>query len=137
MMNKVIRILIALLCLPLLGLGLAAMFNPVGMGPEFAVEPQSIHALNTIRGNLGGLLLSAALITVIGLWCNNTTWFLATAVIMGTVAFGRLIGFVFDGVDMATVPAFVIELVIIGVMVLAYQKLVPEKSNLFGSMRGS
>lgn len=66
-MNKAIRIFIGLLCLPLLALGLGAMFNPVGMADRFGVAPQSIHALNTIRGDLGGLLLGTVLMIVMGL----------------------------------------------------------------------
>jgi hypothetical protein len=128
-MNNVIKIVVALLCLPLLALGLGAMFNPMGMLDKFAVEPQGIHGLNTIRGDIGGLLLCNVIMMVMGVWRNNTTWFLAVAVIMCTVAFGRLIGFVMDGIETAVAPALVVELVIAGVMLFAHQRLASENSN--------
>ncbi len=125
-MNKAIKIVIALLCLPLLALGIATMFNPTGMLDKFAVEPEGIHGLNTIRADIGGLLLGTVFMMVMGLWRNNTTWFLAAAVLMGTVVFGRLVGLAIDGVDAAVVPPLVVELVIVGVMLLAHWRLAPE-----------
>ena len=91
------------------------------------MEPQGIHGLNTIRADIGGLLLVNVIMMVIGLWRCNTTWFLAVAVIMSTVALGRLIGLAIDGVDAAVVPPLVVELVIAGVMLVAHRRLAPEK----------
>ena len=126
-MNKAIKILVALLSLPLLALGLSAMFNPTGMFETFGLEPQGILGLNTIRADIGGLLLGSAIMMFMGLWRGNTTWFLGVAAMMSTVAFGRLVGFVADGVDTAAAPALVVELVIAGVMLLANRRLDPGK----------
>ena len=60
---------------------------------------------------------------VLGVVRGNTTWFLAVAVLMGLIAFGRLVGFAVDGTDQATVTAFVAELIIIAVLVFADRKL--------------
>ena len=125
-MNKAIKIVIAVLCLPLLALGILSMFNPMGMLDKFAVEPQGIHGLNTIRADIGGLLLGTVIMMAMGLWRNNTTWFLAAAVLMGTVAFGRVVGLAIDGVDTAIVPPLVVELVIVGVTLVAHWRLAPS-----------
>jgi hypothetical protein len=90
------------------------------MAETFALNPQTSHRLNTFRGDRGGFLLGSGLMMVMGLGRNHTPWFLAVALIISALVFGRLVGFVFDGIDMTVVPAFVVELVVIGVMVLAY-----------------
>ena len=122
-MNTALKALIALLCLPLLVLGLSAMFNPSSVIEKFAVVPLDAHGWNTVRADIGGLLLGIALLMLMGLWRKNTTWFLAAALLSGIVAVGRLVGLAFDGADMAVVPPLVVELVIVGVMLTAHRKL--------------
>jgi len=122
-MNAAIKIAIALLSLPLLVLGFIAMFNPTGMFERLAVEPQGIHGLSTIRADVGGLLLGGAIMMLIGLWRSNTTWFLAVAVMMSAVAFGRLVGLVVDGVGNAVMLPLAVELVTAGLMLLARRRL--------------
>ena len=114
-------------CVPLLLFGVRAMFTPAGMAETFGVATQSINGLSTIRGDLGGLLLGTALMIGMGLWRNNTTWFLAAALLMSIVAFGRIVGFAVDGVDTATIRPFVAELLIVGVMLFAHWRLSTEK----------
>ena len=126
-MEKAIEIVVVLLCLPLLVLGLLAMFNPTAMVEKFGVEPLGSHGLNTIRADIGGLLLCNVIMMVMGLWRKNTTWFLAVAVVMSTVAVGRLVGLVIDGVDTAVIPPLVVELVIAGVMLIAHRRLDSDK----------
>ncbi len=121
-MNNAVKVLIVVLCLPLIALGVGAMFNPAVMSGNFAVDPQGIPGLSTIRGDVGGLLLGSAIIMLVGVWRSNTTWFLAAAVMMSTVAFGRLVGFFVDGLDAAIVPAFVIEIVITAVMIATHRR---------------
>ncbi len=53
---------------------------------------------------------------------NNTTWFLSVAVFMLLIAFGRLVGFAFDGIAMDAVPVFVGEIVIAGLMFVAHKR---------------
>ena len=121
-MNNAVKVLVVVLCLPLIALGVGAMFNPAFMSGRFGVDPQGIPGLSTIRGDVGGLLLGSAILMLVGVWRGNTTWFLAAAVMMSTVAFGRLVGFVVDGLDAAIVPAFVIEIVITAVMIAAHRR---------------
>jgi len=122
-MNNVIKILIVIPALLLLALGLKSMFLPMEMAEKFGVEPLGPNGLNTIRGHLGGTLLTAAALMFIGLLSKNTTWFLATAVFMGLVAVGRAVGFAVDGIAPEAIPPLVIEIIIIGVMMAAHKKL--------------
>lgn len=120
-MSNPIRTLVVILCLPLIVLGLGTMFNPMGMLERFAVQPQGMHGLNTLRADIGGLLLGSATLMLLGAWRNNTTWLLAAAVMMGAVAVGRLVGLAFDGFEAAVVPPLVVELVIAGVAIFAHR----------------
>jgi len=121
-MDKAIKVGIGIMCIPLIILGLTAMFNPMGLVERLSVIPQGIHGLNTIRGDVGGLLMSAALLMIIGLWRSNTTWFLAVAVIMITVMFGRVIGLVVDGTDATLIPPFAVEIIVLGLMLAAHKR---------------
>jgi hypothetical protein len=122
-MSRAIKISVVILCLPLLVLGLGAMFNPMAMLERFAVEPDGIHGLNTLRADIGGLLLGTAVLMLLGVFRNEKTWFLAAAVMMGVVAFGRLVGLAFDGFDPSVVPPLVVELVIVGAVIFAHRRL--------------
>ena len=125
-MNTAIKVVIGLLCLPLLALGFAAMFAPTAVIDTFGVEPVGGLGLNTIRANVAGVLLGTAAMLVLGLWRRNTTWFLAAAVVAGIVAFGRLVGFAMDGVTADAVPPLIIESALIGMGVLAHKRLGPS-----------
>jgi len=126
-MDKAIKIIIALFCIPLLILGIKAMFAPTGMFTKFGVTAMDANGLNTIRGHLGGTLIAGSAMMAIGLWKNNTTWFLSVALFMLLIAFGRLVGFAFDGVAMEAVPVFVGEIVISALMFVAHKRFPAAK----------
>jgi hypothetical protein len=127
-MNKYLQGLVIVLCVPLLVLGAGAMFNPIGMVEKLALIPQGIHGLANFRGMLGGILLGSVILVGMGLKTKNTVWLLAVAVIMLTAAFGRLVGFIVDGVNAEVVPPFVIELIVAGVLILAHKKANPSNN---------
>ena len=119
-MDLAIKILIGLLSVPLAGLGMKTMFMPKSMVEKMGVEPHGAHGLNTMRADIGGLLLSSAALLVLGLVTMNTAYFLAVAVVMGVVALGRVIGLAVDGFDKDVVPPLVVELVLVAVLVVAH-----------------
>ncbi len=122
-MKNLIKGLVVLASLPLLVLGLKAMFAPVSMFEMFNLNPQGVFGLNTIRADLGGMLTSSAVMMYIGLWKKNPTWFMATILVMATLLVGRVISFITDGWTNAAIPAVVVEFVVIGVLLLAINKL--------------
>jgi len=130
-MEKGIKVVLGLLCIPLLALGFMCFFDPNGMIEKFGVVPQGVNGLNTIRGVIGGLLVGSALMLIMGIWRHNTTWFLATAVMMSAVIFGRLVGVVLDGFVTALVGPLVVEFVILGLCIVADKKFV-KATNVSG-----
>jgi hypothetical protein len=120
--QKVWTALLALVGLLFLGIGLNFMFNPVTMGAEFGLAPDGVVGLNTIRGDLGGLFLAMSMMVAAGLATGQRLWFLAVAVLIGSIALGRLLGFVIDGVAGNSLPAFLVELVLLAILVLAHRR---------------
>ena len=122
-MKNAIKALVILASLPLLALGLKAMFAPASMFEMFDLNPHGTFGLNTIRADLGGMLTSSALAMYIGLWKKNQTWFMATILVMATLLAGRAISFMADGWTNAAIPAVGVEVFVIGVLSLAISKL--------------
>ncbi len=122
-METALQVLLGLLCLPLLALGAKVTFQPAGMLDDLGLDPRGAVGLNTIRGMLGGLLLSCVAMIVAGLVLHDTTWFLAVALVMGIAAIGRFVGVAADGFDKAVVRPIVVEVVITVVAVAAHLRL--------------
>ena len=99
------------------------MFDPTGMIEQLAVDPQGLHGLNTIRGDIGGYMIGVAFMMIAGLRTKNTGFFVATSIMMSTVLVGRFAGLALDGFDTSVVLPIVVELVIIGVMILVHKRL--------------
>jgi hypothetical protein len=117
-MKNVPKLLAVFASLPLLGLGFAAMFSPNSMLDLFALTPRGTYGLNTIRADLGGLLIGSGLMIWIGLWKKQVIWFQATILLMGLLLFGRLISTVADGWTNAAIPAIVVEVFAVVVLSL-------------------
>jgi len=114
------QLLVGLFTFALSGLGLRAVFAPLGMGQAVFIRPQGAPGLNTVGGALGGLFVASATMLGLGLATGQTLWFLAVAVIMASVIFGRLVGIVFDGFHKDDLPPLAIEAVITGGLVAAH-----------------
>lgn len=122
-MELTLQILVGLATVMLLGLGTMSMFAPRRMVKNFAIEPIGTAGLSTIRSVIGGLFIASVAMLAIGLVSGQTLGFVAVALLLGVVAFGRIVGIVTDGFDRAVVPPLVVELVIIGVLLTAHTQL--------------
>ena len=122
-MELTLQIFVGLATLMLAGLGTMSMFAPRRMVSNFAIEPIGPAGLSTIRSVIGGFFLACVTMLVIGLTTGQTLGFIAVAILLSVVAFGRIVGIVSDGFDKAVVPPLVVELVIIAVLVAAHTQL--------------
>lgn len=122
-MELALQILVGLATVMLLGLGTMSMFAPRRMVKNFAIEPIGTAGLSTIRSVIGGLFIASVAMLAFGLTTGQTLGFVAVALLLGVVAFGRIVGIVTDGFDKAVVPPLVVELVIIAVLLTAYTQL--------------
>lgn len=122
-MDTLMQIIIGILAVPLAALGVRSMFLPANMGDAVGLTPEGIPGLSEIRSVLGGLFLASVAMLIIGLADDDTTWFLAVAIIMAAAAIGRLVGIAVDGFDRAVVPPLVIEIVIGGLLLIGHAVL--------------
>ncbi|MEM7158508.1 MAG: DUF4345 family protein [Myxococcota bacterium] len=121
-MDRVLKVLLGLISLPLLGGGLAIMFAPESMAAKTHVLPDGVVGLNSIRGAIGGLLVGSGAMLVTGLVRKNTQWFLAVAVMMAAVTVGRGVGLVVDGFAADSLRPFIAEIVIVTLTVIAHKR---------------
>jgi hypothetical protein len=122
-MDKGIKIFIGLLSILLIVLGMKTMFDPTSMIERFGMDPLGLTGLNSLRSMFPGMLIGSGLMMQLGFWKKNTTWYLAAALLMGVVAFGRILSFAVDGFDPASVPPTVLELLALVVLMVADKKL--------------
>lgn len=122
-MDLTLQILVGLATLMLLGLGTMSMFAPRRMVKNFSIEPVGAAGLSTVRSVIGGLFIASVAMLVFGLVTGQALGFLAVALLLGVVAFGRVVGIVSDGFDRAVVPPLVVEMIIIAVLIAAYAQL--------------
>lgn len=118
-MKNVLRALAFVASLPLLILGFGAMFSPSSMLDLFDLTPKGVFGYNTIRADLGGLLIGSGLMIWIGMWTKQITWFYATMLIMALLLFGRIVSTVLDGWTSAAIPAIGVEIFAIIVLTLS------------------
>lgn len=122
-MDLTLQILVGVATVMLLGLGTVSMFAPRRMVKNFAIEPIGPAGLSTVRAVIGGFFIASVAMLVFGLVTGQTLGFVAVALLMGVVAFGRIVGLVADGFEKAIVPPLVVELIIIGLLITAYTQL--------------
>ncbi len=123
-MDMAIRIVVGAIALLFLFMGANLMFAPATAAEGFALTPIGAQGLNTLRADLGGMFLTGTALLILGLVQKKSEWFLAVAVLMAIIAFGRLVGFVVDGSpSSATLSPFVAELVITAILVFAGRRL--------------
>ena len=118
-MKKITQFLVFLCSVPLLLLGINSMFFPESTYELFEVTPSGTYCFNTIRASLGGLFLTGASLMLAGLWTKNRTWFHASLLMVSIVFAGRIFSLCTDGWTNVAIPALVIEVLIIGILVVA------------------
>ena len=121
MIKKALQILIITLALQILFLGLETMFDPISVVEKWGISPIGNTGLNSLRSMFPGVLIGSGLMMIIGVWQKNTTWFLAAALIILVVAFGRIFSFGIDGFDSSSLPAMIFEIVV-GILLLYSNK---------------
>ncbi|MGI9598338.1 MAG: DUF4345 family protein [Acidimicrobiales bacterium] len=122
-MNTLMQIVVGILAIPLAALGIRSMFFPTNMGAAVGLTPEGIPGLSEIRSVLGGLFLASVAMIITGLATDDTTWFIAVAIVMAAAAFGRLVSIGTDGLTQAVLPPLVIEALIGGLLVLGHYTL--------------
>lgn len=123
-MEMSLKIVVCLIGLLFAFMGLTLMFDPVSNAEGFGLTPVGEHGLNTLRSDIAGMFVASTVLLTIALIARKAEWFLAVAILMLVIAFGRVVGFVLDGNPSdATLTAFAFEIVIAAVLIFASKKL--------------
>lgn len=111
--------LAGVVCLLLVVLGIRWMFLPHATSGEFGIVLSTPVALNTARGDLGGMFMAGAILAAWGLITGEGRWLRAVAAVIACVAFGRMVGVMLDGYAPMSVISIVIEIVMVTVLLKA------------------
>lgn len=102
------------------GIGITALFAPELIGKKFDLVPRmvdgvkSIKAVAELRGLYGGGVLSWGLMTLAALRCETFApgMLAALGLLMGCIAFGRLVSLIVDRETALNIPAGIAETLI-------------------------
>lgn len=122
-MDTLFQTLAAVAGLPLLFLGVRSMFAPRTMQGPFSVSIKGTAGLSTIRSVAGGFFFACVTLLGWGLLRDQPQWFFAVAVMLLSVAVGRVVGIMLDGLDKAVLPPLVVEVVLATVLIAAALQL--------------
>lgn len=120
-MELTLNILVILVTVALTALGSLSMFAPKRMLANFAIAPEGVHGLSTVRAVIGGLFLASVGFLLFSLITGQTLGYLAVALVMAVVAFGRIVSILADGFNSSVVPPLIVELVIVAILVASHQ----------------
>lgn len=123
MMQRVLRILAALVGLLMLAMGLTFLLAPSRLMGQFAVLASGNAGFSTVRGDLGGLFIGMAVFTLIGAVRASKKWLAVPTVFLGFIVLGRILNLLFDGRSAEGVQAVILELVLITVLLLTIASL--------------
>ncbi len=118
-MKIALKIVVALITLFFLLLWLRWMVEPHAMAAQWALSATGPAGVNNLRGDIGGLFLTAAVFC--GLWLvrGNAAWLRAAAVAMCCVIVGRITGLLVEGFNQASLVAAVLEAIFVTVFLAA------------------
>ncbi len=125
-MTLLARILVGLVAVFFLVWGLRFYFSPDAMAASFSIAPSGVPGLSTVRGDLGGMFVAVGVLAAAGLRRGSHRLLYTAATIIGAVAFGRFVGFAFDGTPMTSVVPFVAELVFVAILLFGALRLRAE-----------
>ncbi len=122
-MKLLLKLLIASIGLLYLLIWLRLMTDPGAMLEQFALVPEGIAGLNSLRANVGVLFFAGTLFCFLSLRANAHWWLLPAAALTAGAALGRLIGMAMDGIARESVTGLLFELVIVAIFLLTYRVL--------------
>ena len=111
---NIARGIVLLFSLFFLVFGLQWLFVPQNLAEGFALVPNGILGLATLRADLGAMFLVTGITAAFAASNMNSanTFLLCCCLLMVLAAFGRFVGFVMDGVPEGGIGPFIFELMV-------------------------
>ena len=118
-MRTLSRAIIGLTALLFAGIGFTIWIAPGQAASRLGLHPVDAHGLITVRADFGGLFVGLGIVTAVAFITRRGAWSAAAAVVLGTIAAGRAIGWIDNGGPAGDVTDLVVELVLGAVMVFS------------------
>jgi nitrate reductase gamma subunit len=128
-----VKFVVGIIGLYLIAIALMWMLMPETIAAQFAITLDGVQGLNTGRGDIGGMFLAAGILCLLGLRNHQSAsvFLYSGSILMAAIAFGRVVGFVADGMVPMTVVPFIVELgFIVAMSGLAYLHVQRESQRI-------
>jgi hypothetical protein len=123
MIQRILRSLAGLTGLLFLALGLMLLFAPGSQTGRFAVLPSGNAGLSTLRGDLAGFFLGAAVFALLGAIRASARWLTVPSVFLGFIIVGRILNLMLDGDSMDSARTLMLELAMLAILLLTIVSL--------------
>lgn len=100
-MNKVLKIVVALLAVVFASIGLRWLVAPEGVAAEFGMTLMEGLGLSSQIGDLGAFFLSLAIFILLALTSGRRSWYYPTIILLGLTAIMRTMAWMFHGASLA------------------------------------
>ncbi len=124
-MNKVLKIVVALLALVFASIGLRWLVAPEGVAAEFGMTLMEGLGLSSQIGDLGAFFLSLAIFILLALTSGRRFWYYPPIILLGLTAIMRTMAWMFHGASLA-VDMIAVEIIACVVLYLGSTRLADE-----------
>ena len=124
-MNKVLKIVVALLALVFASIGFRWLVAPEGVATEFGMTLMEGLGLSSQIGDLGAFFLSLAIFILLALTTDRRTWYYPPIILLGLTAIMRTMAWMFHDASLA-VDMIAVEIIACVVLYLGSLRLADE-----------
>jgi len=128
-MTLSLKILCGLYAALLTMLGAQWWFTPDAMATQWLVEPQGPVGANNLIADMGGLFFGSAIMIVLGLWKTQSSWLLATALLMAIAAAGRLFSYATVAYVPETLVPMIFEILSCTLLIFTHMRIASETNT--------
>ena len=124
-MNKILKIVVALLALVFASIGFRWLVAPEGVAAEFGMTLMQGLGLSSQIGDLGAFFLSRAIFILLALTTGRRTWYYPPIILLGLTAIMRTMAWMFHDASLA-VDMIAVEIIACVVLYLGSLRLADE-----------
>ena len=124
-MNKILKIVVALLALVFASIGFRWLVAPEGVAAEFGMTVMQGLGLSSQIGDLGAFFLSLAIFILLALTTGRRTWYYPPIILLGLTAIMRTMAWMFHDASLA-VDMIAVEIIACVVLYLGSLRLADE-----------
>jgi uncharacterized membrane protein len=124
-MNKILKIVVALLALVFASIGFRWLVAPEGVAAEFGMTLMQGLGLSSQIGDLGAFFLSLTIFILLALTTGRRTWYYPPIILLGLTAIMRTMAWMFHDASLA-VDMIAVEIIACVVLYLGSLRLADE-----------